>query len=64
MGESLVKTVITETGLPQEIMEKEFNALLTKFGKNPESLTIEELREVMAEYLQLVFLELQEEMSA
>ncbi|MGZ3768417.1 MAG: hypothetical protein ACXVCP_01250 [Bdellovibrio sp.] len=64
MGASLSKTVIEETGLPKEIIEREFNAILAKFGKNPESLTMEELREVMAEYLQLVFLELQEEMSA
>lgn len=64
MGATLTKTVIEKTGLPQDLIENEFNALLDKFGKNPESLTMEELREVMAEYLQLVFLELQEEMSA
>lgn len=64
MGTTLTKTVIEKTGLPQDLIEKEFNAILEKFGKSPESLTIEELREVMAEYLQLVFLELQEEMSA
>ncbi|MGZ3773738.1 MAG: hypothetical protein ACXVCY_06860 [Pseudobdellovibrionaceae bacterium] len=64
MGASLTKTVIEKTGLPPEMIEKEFNTILAKFGKNPESLTVEELREVMAEYLQLVFLELQEELSA
>lgn len=64
MGTTLTKTVIEKTGLPQDLIEKEFNAILEKFGKNPERLTMEELREVMAEYLQLVFLELQEEMSA
>ncbi|MBV2168078.1 MAG: hypothetical protein KUL82_05155 [Bdellovibrio sp.] len=64
MGETLAKTVIAATGLPQDPVEKEFNALLEKHGKTPETLTIEELREVMAEYLQMVFLELHEEMSA
>lgn len=64
MGERLTEKVLEHTGLPKEIIEKEFNTLLAKFGKSPESLTMDELREVMAEYLQLVFLELQEEMSA
>lgn len=65
MGNTLSKTVITATGLPQDPVEREFNALLEKFGKNPETLTIEELREVMAEYLQIVFLEMHaDEMSA
>lgn len=64
MGETLAKTVIAATGLPQDTVEKEFNALLEKHGKTPENLTLEELREVMAEYLQMVFLELHDEMSA
>lgn len=64
MGETLAKTVIAATGLPQDPVEKEFNALLEKHGKTPENLTLEELREVMAEYLQMVFLELHDEMSA
>lgn len=61
---TLAKTVIEATGLPQDSVEKEFNTLLERFGKSPETLTMEELREVMAEYLQMVFLELHEEMSA
>lgn len=64
MGEILTKTVIAATGLPQEPVEREFNALLEKHGKHPETLTLEELREVMAEYLQSVFLELKEDLSA
>lgn len=64
MGETLVKTVIRATGLPQEPIEREFEALLSQQGKNIETLTLDELREVMAEYLQTVFLDLQDEMSA
>ncbi len=64
MGATLAKTVIEATGLPQEPVEKEFNALLAKYGKTPETLTLEELREVMADYLQIVFLEMQTEQSA
>ncbi|WP_374076588.1 hypothetical protein [Bdellovibrio bacteriovorus] len=64
MGDTLAKTVIAATGLPQDPVEREFNALLEKYGKSPETLTIDELREVMAEYLQIVFLEMQTEKSA
>lgn len=61
MEETLSKTVITATGLPQNLIEKEFNSLLSKYGKNPETLTLDELREMMAEYLQIVFLEIKKE---
>ncbi|WII72987.1 hypothetical protein QJS83_03765 [Bdellovibrio sp. 22V] len=64
MGETLTKTVIAATGLPQDPVEREFNTLLAKHGKSPETLTLEELREVMADYLQTVFLEMQNEQSA
>ena len=60
---ALVKTVVESTGLPQDSVEKELNSLLERLGKSPETLTMEELREVMAEYLQMVFLEIHEEIS-
>lgn len=57
----LAKTVIAATGLPQDPVEKEFQNLLAKNGKESENLTLEDLREVMADYLQTVFLEMQRE---
>jgi len=64
MGETLAKSVIAATGLPTDPVEREFNALLAKYGKTPETLTMEELREVMADYLQTVFLEMHDDKSA
>lgn len=64
MGNKLAKAVVAATGLPQDPVEREFNSLLEKHGKNPESLTLDELREVMADYLQTVFLEMPVENSA
>ena len=61
MGTNLAKTVIAATGLPQDPVEREFNKILERYGKSQENLTLEELREVMAEYLQIVFLEMQVE---
>lgn len=64
MGETIAKTVIQATGLPQEPVKKELEGLAAAHGKSLETLTLEELREVMADYLQTVFLELQEDLSA
>lgn len=63
MAKDLAQTLISATGLPQDPVEREFNKILEKYGKSQEHLTLNELREVMAEYLQIVFLELAEENS-
>lgn len=56
----LLKTVVAATGLPETPVHNELNSFITESGFNPEELTLEELREVMAEYLNLVFLEMAE----
>ncbi|MFP5518625.1 MAG: hypothetical protein ACLGGX_01880 [Bdellovibrionia bacterium] len=60
MGNALFKCVVEATGLPQDTCESEFKEVLSKYGKNPETLTLEELREVIAEFLQDSLLELSE----
>ena len=61
MAKDLMQELIVATGLPQDPVEREFNKILERYGKNQDELTLEELREVMADYLQIVFLELAEE---
>ncbi len=61
MGKNLAKTVVQATGLPQNPVEKELQSLLVKHGTSPEDLTLDQLRDVMAEYLQTVFLEIAEQ---
>lgn len=61
MGKNLAETVIEATGLPTTAVEKEFNTLLQSHGTTAEDMTIDDLREMMAEYLQTVFLELAEQ---
>ncbi|MEN0059114.1 MAG: hypothetical protein AAGB31_09800 [Bdellovibrio sp.] len=59
MGENnLIQTVVTATGLPSESLERELLNLLNQNGKSPETLCLDDLREVLADYLQTVFLEL------
>ncbi|MBO9668274.1 MAG: hypothetical protein J7501_15845 [Bdellovibrio sp.] len=60
MSKELVETVVGATGLPQEPIQREFHSLLEKHGTTPEDLTLDDLREIMADYLNEVFLELAE----
>ena len=60
MGKRLFNTVVASTGLPQGAVSAELECLLAEAGKNPEAMTLDDLREVMAEYLQVVLLETKE----
>lgn len=56
MGNKLLEMVILATGLPESEIRSELQSLLRQHGKSAESLTTEDLREIMAEYLQDVLL--------
>lgn len=58
MESGLFKTVVAATGLPESPVQKELQSLISKSGFDSEELTLDELREVMAEYLNQVFLEM------
>lgn len=60
MGKELFEEVVTGTGLPDHWVRDEFSALLAKYGKTPETLTLDELRIIMADYMQDVFVEMLE----
>lgn len=52
MGKEMVENLLDATGLPDQMIRDEFSALLTKHGKTVENLTLDDLREVLADYLQ------------
>jgi predicted DNA-binding transcriptional regulator YafY len=56
MGNALLEMVILATGLPEGEIRRELQTLLIQHGKKAETLTTDELREMMAEYLQDVLL--------
>lgn len=60
MGNALLETLITATGLPEGDIHRELQVLLTKHNKSSETLTLEDLREIMAEYLQDVLVSAKE----
>lgn len=58
MNNQLLQNVIAETQLPKDIISNELIKLINKSNYNVEDLTMNQLREVLADYLQDVFVEL------
>ncbi len=58
MGETLIKTVIDSTGLPSDPIAEELNRLIEKAGLQKESLTLDDMRTILADYLQDTLLDL------
>ncbi len=56
-GIGLLKVLIQSTGLPENTVEKEVQRLVECHGMNAESLTLEDVRELLASYLQEVLVE-------
>lgn len=61
MEKGLAQVVVEATGLPQDPVANELQKLMTAHGTNAEEMTIDQLREIMADYLNQVFLELASE---
>lgn len=56
-GAGLLRILIEATGLPKESLESEMKRVLGDRGLREEDLTLEDLREVIANYLQEALLE-------
>ena len=52
MGKELFGTVTAATGLPDELISEELTRLLATAGVRPEDLTIDDLRQILADYVQ------------
>ncbi len=60
MGTDLITKVCEATGLPKELIQNKLVERLEQEGFQADTLTIEELRTVIASYLQEVLLEARE----
>ncbi|MEK2689457.1 hypothetical protein [Bdellovibrio sp. GT3] len=58
MNKSLAQSVVEATGLPQGSLTGELNKLMSAHGTSADELTIDQLRDIMVDYLNQVFLEL------
>ena len=54
-GNQLFDEVMSLTGLPKELVSEDLAPVLQRLGVTPESMTLDDLRRAMAEYLAEVF---------
>lgn len=60
MGNELFKKVTKNTGLPEDLVAKELEALLNEKGINKSEVTLDELRATLSEYLKEVIIDAKE----
>lgn len=56
-GPKLFEVLIEATGLPKDSIQRELTSVLADRGLNPDEITLDDLREVLANYLQEALLE-------
>lgn len=60
-GKKLFSEVTELTGLPEELISEELKSLLERKGVVPEQMTMESLREALADYLTEVITQMEHE---
>ena len=61
MGQDVLKSLIQATGISEELISPELKSLTDRAGLSAETLTIEDLRLILAEYVQEVLLSAKEQ---
>ena len=56
-GAELLNELSDATGLPEALISEELSRLLDSAGKSPDSVTLDELRDLLAVYLQDVLID-------
>ncbi len=62
MEDNLFNKIIAGTGLPKNLISQEFLKKIQEMGFDKETLTVEQLREVLSDYLQEVIIGAREEL--
>ncbi|MEK6774799.1 MAG: hypothetical protein AABY64_12725 [Bdellovibrionota bacterium] len=60
MGKNLAQDLSLNSGLDEDLFNTEFDKLLEKYGKSAQQITLPELREILAQELQDVLLEMKD----
>lgn len=61
MDDNLFEKIVKSTGLPEELITQDFLKKISEKGFEKSTLTIDQIRDVLSEYLQDVILQAQEE---
>lgn len=63
MGDDLFGKVTTATGLPPDLIADELARLIERAGVQKSEMTLEDLRQILAEYVQDVLLAAKEDLN-
>lgn len=61
MGENLFEEIVKSTGLPESMISQGFLKIISEKGLDKSTLTLDQIRDVLVEYLQDVILNAREE---
>lgn len=61
MDDNLFEKLVKNTGLPEELVSQGFLKIIHEKGFEKSSLTLDQIRDVLSEYLQEVILEARED---
>lgn len=64
INNEIFNQIVEFTGLPKEEIANELSEILASYGLNPATVTMEQLRDAMSEYLQDVLLEVKNQISS
>lgn len=60
MDETILEKIAANTGLPKDLVINEIKEWAWAEGKNPQTLTLEDFREIMVKLLQNIFSDIAE----
>ncbi len=63
-GHNLINKLSVLTGLPEDAVNKELVGLVESYGIRPEELTMSDVRNILADYLQDVLLDAKKELAS
>lgn len=64
MGKALIHQISAATGLPENLIQDELASLITAAGLQPDCVTLEDLRKILAAYAQNVLVAAKEDLAS
>lgn len=63
MGKALIQQITESTGLPENLIQDELQTLIAAAGVQADSVTLDDLRRILAEYMQEVLVAAKEDLA-
>lgn len=63
MGKALIQQITESTGLPENLIQDELQTLMAAAGVQADNVTLDDLRKILAEYMQEVLVAAKEDLA-